>query len=264
MDQQIIQSFWLGLIQGLTEFLPVSSSGHLLLAQKLFGITTGGSITLEVLLHVGTLVAVIACFWRRIVDMIMHPIKSELPLLVLATVPAVGAALLFNFEDAFTGEFLGYSFLITTLIFWLADLVAGVSFETKKLRWYNALVMGLMQAVAIMPGISRSGATISGGIATGLSRKRAADFAFLMSIPAILGSIALDAKNIFSENALAAAGGGMPLLVGMVTSAVFGFIAIKGMLKIVRRVRLPWFGLYTGLLGVLVLLDQYVFHMYFK
>ena len=262
MDQQIINSFWLGLVQGLTEFLPISSTGHLLLVKKLFGIVND-SMTFDVLLHVGTLFAVFACFWKRIIHMILHPIKSELWLLVVATIPAIAPALLFDFEETFTGEYLGYSFLITTLIFWLSDLVAGVSFETKKVKWYNAVVMGIMQAVATIPGISRSGSTIAGGIATGLSRKRAADFAFLMSIPAILGAIVLDAKNIFSTNALDIAGGPMPLLVGMITAGVFGFFSIKLMLRLVRRIRLPWFGLYTGLLGVLVLLDQYIFHLYF-
>ena len=262
MDQQIINSFWLGLVQGLTEFLPISSTGHLVLLRKFFDIAND-SMTLDVLLHVGTLFAVFACFWKRIIEMILHPIKGEAWLLVIATIPAIAPALLLDLEEAFTGEYLGFSFLITTLIFWLADLVSGVSFETKKVRWYNALVMGIMQAIATIPGISRSGSTIAGGIATGLSRKRSADFAFLMAIPAILGAIALDAKNIFSANAFDVAGGPMPLLVGMVTAGVFGFFSIKFMLKLIRRVRLPWFGLYTGVLGVLILLDQYIFHYYF-
>ena len=263
MDQQIINCFWLGLVQGMTEFLPISSSGHLVLLQKFFGIANN-SMTLEVLLHVGSLIAVFACFWRRIINMILHPIKSELPLLVLATIPLVPAALLFGdyFGEAFSGEYLGFAFLITTLIFWLSDLVSGVAFETKQVRWYNALVMGLMQVIALVPGISRSGSTIAGGISTGLSRKRAADFAFLMSIPAILGSLVFDAKNII-DSGFDVAGGPMPLLVGMTASALFGFFSIKVMLKLIRRVRLPWFGLYTGVLGVLILLDQYFFHLYF-
>ncbi|MEG0145219.1 MAG: undecaprenyl-diphosphate phosphatase, partial [Clostridia bacterium] len=128
----------------------------------------------------------------------------------------------------------------------------------------NAAVMGVMQAVAIMPGISRSGATISGGVATGLSRKRAADFAFLMSIPAILGSMVLHAKDLFAGEGLITAGGSwIPIAVGVATAAVSGFLAIKLMLAILRRVRLTWFGLYTGVLGVLILLDQYMFHYIF-
>lgn len=262
----IMQAFWLGLVQGLAEFLPISSSGHLLLLQRIFGISND-SVTLEVLLHMGTLLAVIVVYWRRLLNMILHPLQSELWLLVVATLPAVAAALLFDFSDAFAGEFLGFSFLITTLILWLSDLVAGVSFETKKVKWYNALVMGIMQAIAILPGVSRSGSTIAGGVSTGLSRKRAADFAFLMSVPAILGSLVLEIVSALKgEGGLAtslASGDALALAVGVITSAVFGFIAIKTMLKIVRRVRLTWFGLYTGVLGVLILVDQYLTHIYF-
>lgn len=265
---ELMQVFWLGLVQGLTEFLPISSSGHLVLLQKLFGISNN-SIALEVLLHVGTLLAVIFVYWKRILNMILHPnfrhpLKSELCLLIIATIPATIAAFMLDFSDAFSGEFLGFSFLITTLILWLADLVSGMSFETKEVKWYNAVVMGIMQAVAILPGVSRSGSTISGGIATGLSRKRAADFGFLMAIPAILGSIILEATDIFNGTAASIAGGPMALLLGVVVSSVSGFAAIKFMLKIVRRIRLPWFGLYTGILGVLILLDQYVFHYVFR
>lgn len=256
----IMQSLWLGLVQGLTEFLPVSSSGHLLLLKRLFGIATN-DITFEVLLHGGTLLAVIAVYWRRIWNMLCHPLRSELPLLVAATVPAVIAALLLDFDTAFEGEYLGFSFLITTLILWLADLVGGLAPKRKAVGWSNAVVMGVMQAVAIMPGISRSGSTISGGVATGLSRKRAADFAFLMSIPAILGSIVREligggVGQLASESLV-------PVLVGVGVAAVSSFLAIKVMLAIVRRVRLTWFGLYTGVLGVLILLDQYLFHYVF-
>ena len=261
----IMQAFWLGLVQGLGEFLPISSTGHLDLLQKIFGFSVGNYMTLDILLHLGTLAAVVFVYWKRLLNMLLHPVKSELWLLVVATIPAVLVALLFDIE--FSPEALGFEFLITTLILWLADLVGGVSFETKEVKWYNALVMGVMQALAILPGVSRSGATISGGVATGLSRKRSADFAFLMSVPAILGAIVLELfKNneaIFSGALVAEMGGWQPLLVGILTSAVFGFLAIKFMLSIVRRVRLTWFGVYTALLGIAILLDQYVFRKFF-
>ncbi len=265
----IMQAFWLGLVQGLGEFLPISSTGHLDLLQKIFGFANPADyMTLDILLHVGTLFAVVVVYWKRLWELILglaHPIKSGLWLLVIATIPAVIVALVF--DPVFTTESLGFEFMITTLILWLADLVGGVSFQTKEVKWYNAVVMGVMQAVAILPGISRSGATISGGVATGLSRKRSTDFAFLMSVPAILGAVVFDMmKNggaIFSGAKVAEMGGWLPLLVGIITSAVFGFLAIKFMLSIVRRVRLTWFGVYTGLLGILILLDQYVFHKFF-
>lgn len=262
----MMQSLWLGLVQGLTEFLPVSSSGHLVLLQKLFGITTSGAQfeAFSVLLHAGTLLAVLVVYWRRIWNMICHPIRSELLLIIVATLPTVAAALLFDFDEAFEGEYLGFSFLMTTLILWLADLVGGLAPKRKQAGWGNAITMGVLQAVAIMPGISRSGATISGGVATGLSRKRAADFAFLMSIPAILGSIVLSFMNgnfalipqLFADSLT-------PVLVGAGAALVAGLLAILLMLAILRRVRLTWFGLYTGVLGVLILLDQYLFHYIF-
>jgi undecaprenyl-diphosphatase len=266
----IVQAFWLGLVQGLGEFLPISSTGHLDLLQKIFGFTSlDNYMTLDILLHVGTLAAVVVVYWKRlwnmIVDLFKNPLKSEIWLLIVATIPAVVVALVFDIN--FTTESLGFEFLITTLIIWLADLVSGVSFETKEVKWYNALAMGVMQAVAILPGVSRSGATISGGIATGLSRKRSADFAFLMSVPAVLGAIVLDlwkhSDKVMDGTMVAQMGGWMPLLVGVITSAVFGFLAIKFMLSIVRRVRLTWFGVYTGILGILILLDQYIFHYFF-
>ena len=261
----IMQAFWLGLVQGLGEFLPISSTGHLDLLQKIFGFSVGNYMTLDILLHLGTLAAVVFVYWKRLLNMLLHPVKSELWLLVVATIPAVLVALLFDIE--FSPEALGFEFLITTLILWLADLVGGVSFETKEVKWYNALVMGVMQALAILPGVSRSGATISGGVATGLSRKRSADFAFLMSVPAVLGAIVFDlwkhSDQVFDGTMIQQMGGWIPLVVGVITSAAFGFLAIKFMLSIVRRVRLTWFGVYTALLGIAILLDQYVFRKFF-
>ena len=264
----IMQASILGLVQGLTEFLPVSSSGHLMLLEKLFGISMGNSQMFDVLLHGGTLIAVIVVYWRRIWNMICHPIRSELLMLIAATVPIVAVTVLFRdfFEGAFPGAYLGFAFLMTTLILWLADLVGGLAIKRTRVDWPTTAVMGIMQAVAILPGISRSGAVISGGVACGLSRKRAADFAFLMSLPAILGAMVWEGIKIFMDGGLDPAFiemGWTTALIGVGVAMVSGFFAIKFMLGIVRRVRLTWFGLYTGLLGVLILMDQYLFHFVF-
>ena len=121
--------------------------------------------------------------------------------------------------------------------------------------------MGIMQAVAIMPGLSRSGSTITGGVVSGLSRKKAADFAFLMSIPAILGSIVLDFMNlIFGEASYTLEL--MPTVVGVVAAAVFGLIAIKGFLALIRKISMNVFGIYTFALGTFLLLNKYVFHWF--
>ena len=261
----ILQAFILGAVQGLTEFLPISSSGHLLVIEKLMGISSesGSLLTLNILLHFGTLVAVFAVYWKRIWNMIRHPFKSELKWLIVATIPAVVAALVVDFDAAFEGKFIIWSFYLTSVV-----LVAGTAINKhrrrnhslhKSVRWYDAVAMGVMQAVAILPGLSRSGSTISGGMASGLSRKRAADFAFLMSIPAILGSAVMDLKDVVFDGA----GGRIDLLptaVGVLAAAVFGLIAIKGFLALIRKVSLNAFAVYTFLLGSALLLNKYVFH----
>ena len=261
----ILQAFILGAVQGLTEFLPISSSGHLLVIEKLMGISpeSGSLLTLNILLHFGTLVAVFAVYWKRIWNMICHPIQSELKWLIVATIPAVVAALVVDFDAAFEGKFIIWSFYLTSVV-----LVAGTVMNKwrrrnhslhKRIRWTDAVAMGVMQAVAILPGLSRSGSTISGGVASGLSRKRAADFAFLMSIPAILGSAVLDLKDVLFDG-MCSSINLLPTLVGVLAAAVFGLIAIKGFLALIRKVSMNVFAVYTFLLGTALLLNKYVFH----
>jgi len=123
--------------------------------------------------------------------------------------------------------------------------------------------MGVMQAVAILPGLSRSGSTIAGGMASGLSRKRAADFSFMMSAPAILGSAVLELKKILDGEAmLAAEASAMSVIIAVVVAGVSGYLAIRFMLRIIRRISLNWFALYTAILGFVVLADKYIFHWF--
>lgn len=284
----ILQSLILGAVQGLAEFLPISSSGHLVLLQKILGMETG-SITLEVLMHLGTLAAVIVVYWRELWNMVCHPIRSDLKWLVVATIPAVLVRLLYTdlfvkllggtpleatfasirdglggfIDTAFAGGFLGWAFLLTSVFLlageWLANRLEK---RHKHLKGRDAVVMGLMQAVAVLPGISRSGSTIAGGRASGLSGKKTADFAFMMSIPAILGAVVMDGKDILTGE-IAESISALPLLVGVVTAGVFGFIAIRFMLRVIRKVGMKYFAAYTGALGVLVLIDQYLTHIFF-
>ena len=266
-SMSIIEALILGAVQGLTEFLPISSSGHLLLLEKIMGISTESDhlLLLNILLHFGTLAAVFMVYWKRIWNMIRHPFKSELKWLIVATIPAVAAALFVNFDSAFEGKFIIWSFYLTTIV-----LFAGTAINKhrrrnrsvhKHLRWYDAVIMGIMQAVAILPGLSRSGSTIAGGVGSGLSRKRAADFAFLMSIPAILGSAVLELKDVIF-------GGGsytlelLPTIAGVVAAAVFGLIAIKGFLVLIRKISMNVFGIYTFALGTFLLLNKYVFQWF--
>ena len=265
----VIQSAFLGLIQGLGEFLPVSSSGHLLLSRIFLGIQTDTPAMkmLDILLHVGTLIPVIIIFFRDWIDMILHPVRNKtLLLLVIASLPTLAVYLvakkLFPAVNGFAvfdnGWFLGSSFLITALFLLLCDWLSARSGRRPgggRVGIFQAVVMGLFQGIGMIPGISRSGSTILGGVSTGLNKPTAAKFSFMMSAPAILGSLLMEGKDAlelgyFSEIAL------VPSLVGIVVAAVVGFFAIRFMLRIISRIPLSWFALYLAVIGLLYLALQ--------
>ncbi len=242
------QAVVLGVVQGLTEFLPVSSSGHLLLLGRFMGVSSPG-MTAEVALHLGTLVAVLAVYRKDVMQLIRHPFRSDLPLLALATVPAVLAALLFSdaIDSLFGGRYLYVGFLLTSAVLLLSGRLAKGARTAVTAK--DALCMGIAQALAILPGLSRSGSTIAAGLSCGLTREKAARFSFLMSVPAICGSLVLAL--------LQAAGGGgpaipvLPLLLGAACACAAGLIAIRFMLAVLMRRGLAPFALYTLALAVL-------------
>ena len=265
----VIQSAFLGLIQGLGEFLPVSSSGHLLLSRIFLGIQTDTPAMkmLDILLHLGTLIPVIIIFFKDWLDMILHPVRNKtLLLLVIASLPTLAVYLaakkLFPAVNGFAvfdnGWFLGSSFLITALFLLLCDWLSARSVRRSgggRVGIFQAVVMGLFQGIGMIPGISRSGSTILGGVSTGLNKPTAAKFSFMMSAPAILGSLLMEGKDAlelgyFSEIAL------IPSLVGVAVAAVVGFFAIRFMLRIISRIPLSWFALYLAVIGLVYLLLQ--------
>ena len=250
----------MGIVQGLCEFLPVSSSGHLVLAQNLLGIEEAG-LLLDTFLHLGTLAAVFVVYYKDIWAMLKKPVSKPVGCLIIATIPAVIAALLLGdfFDDIFAGRFLGISFLITSGILFFSSRFRG---KRSDVTYRDAAMMGLWQGVAILPGISRSGATISGGLMQGLDRESAAKFSFLMSIPAILGSVVYQAKDILTGAELGAIGTG-PMIAGVVAAALSGYAAIRFMLKILQRASLKSFAWYTMALGALVLCDQLFVNAFF-
>ena len=247
----------LGVVQGLCEFLPVSSSGHLVLLQNLFGLSEGAlaesALLFNVLLHVGTLVAVFVVFWRDIVDILKHPLGKKMRYLILATIPAVLGALFLNdlIDESFSGAYLGFCFLLTAVLLTVAELLSRRQKKKKDVGAGSALAMGIMQVVGIFPGVSRSGSTISGGLFCGVNRSKVARFSFLMSIPAILGSLILEGKDLFTTGVAGVSWG--IVILGMVVSAVTGFFAIRFMLRIIASKKLYGFALYTLLLGIAVL-----------
>lgn len=261
------QSIVLGILQGLAEFLPISSSGHLVLFQNIFGIE-GGEIIFDTLLHAGTLIAVCIVLWKDIVAILRRPIQKVTLMLIIATIPAVLAALFLEdfITEAFSGAYLGWGFLLTAAVLASLSLVKNKSEEDSSLNTINtkqAGIMGIFQAVAILPGISRSGATISGGLFSGVTREKAARFSFLMSIPAILGSLVFNIKDIIELDGAAAGFSLGTAAVGMAAAAIAGVVALKWMFSIIKKGKLWAFSIYVGLLGILIVLDQYIFHVVF-
>ena len=280
----IWEALILGIVQGLTEFLPVSSSGHLVLLQKIFGITAP-VIIFDTAVHAGTLVAVIVVLRQDIWNILRRIIQPLTLYVIVATIPAVIAALLFKdrIEEAFfSGAFLGFAFLSTSLMLIISEkLKQGFEkpggFPSKldrpftaktqnEMNWLDALVIGILQAIAIIPGISRSGATISGALSRRLDRDFAARFSFLLSIPAILGALVLQIKDLAGAANQETAMGGiglLPILIGVFSASITGFLSIRLTLKIVKERSLWGFALYTGILGILVLIDKFGTHFFF-
>lgn len=259
------QAIILGIVQGLGEFLPISSSGHLVLFQNIFGLT-GSHLLFDTLLHAGTLIAVFIALRQDIGPLFKKPFQKTTLLLIIATVPAVIATLAFGdfIETAFGGAYLGWGFLLTAAILLIAGRIkpAEQSEALNDMKYPQSVIMGIMQAVAILPGVSRSGSTICGGLAARANRDAVTRFSFLMSIPAILGSLVYQTKDILD---LGRTGGdsGICILLGIVFAAVSGYIALRWMLRIVRTGKLWVFSFYVGLLGLLVLMDRFLLHIIF-
>ena len=252
----------LGIVQGLCEFLPVSSSGHLVLLHNLFGIEEG-ALFFSIMLHLGTLLAVFAVYYKEIWAMLRHPLQKKVGMLLLALVPTVVFTLLFRdfFEDSYTGRYLGLGFLVTAGILFLAERMRTGKKTAQTMGAIDAICIGFMQSVAILPGVSRSGSTIAGGLFCGLDRKEAADFSFLLSIPSILGSVVLEVPDMIAGG-IGDVNWGF-VLVGIAAAAVSGYFAIRLMLRVVTGKKLAPFAIYVSVLGLLVLLDQFITNMFF-
>ena len=261
---EIWQAVILGFIQGLTEFLPVSSSGHIALFQGIFRINDDDiALFFSIVLHLGTLVAVCSVFWREILELFKKPFK-KLGLLVLATVPAGVVGILYEifdidviFRGQFMGIFLAVFFLFTACLLFTTERVAKSRTSAElPLCIKTAVPMGAAQALAVLPGISRSGSTICAGTLVGCNREDVAKFSFIMSIPVILGSFAVELfKGLYSGELQASfeVGGatlGWSIALGFIISALSGLFAIKVMLKVIKKANYKWFSLYLVLLAI--------------
>lgn len=260
------QAIVLGLTQGLTEFLPVSSSGHLTFLQRIIpGISIGGAeLFFNIILHLGTLVAVCIIFWRDIIALFKKPFKTLL-YLVVATIPAAVAGLLLDdvieehlMGGKYVGVVLAVFFTVTAAVLFATEMFAKRRKNELPLCWRTTLPMGFAQAVAILPGISRSGSTIAAGTFAGGNVDDVSKFSFLMSIPVILGSfvVSLIKGLIDTETGLAysfeVAGPqfGWCIAIGLIVSALSGLFAIKVMLAAIKKANYKWFSLYLVLLAI--------------
>lgn len=256
-----VQALILGMVQGLTEFLPVSSSAHLVLVPDLMGWDLP-STSFDLVLHLGTLVSVVVYFWRDLVEIIRafarpdeagRPLRRLGALLIIGTVPAavIGGLFQSKFEEIFNQPTeVAVFLLITGVLLVAAEAAARKRRHIKDLKTVDAALIGLAQAVAIAPGISRSGATISAGLFLGFTREAAARFSFLLSIPIIAGATFVKLRHGMGD----APEGQLALLFGFIAAALAGFAAIKFLLGYVRRHNLRIFALYCWVVGIGVLL----------
>ena len=259
----IFEGAFLGLLQGLAEFLPISSSGHLNLMQALFGVEMEHQLLFNILLHVATLAAVGIFFWKDWIDMILHPIKNRtLALLFIASMPALAAKLLFGNQLDYVethNDFLGICFLLTGLLLLLTQVLsrknAKKHAEKNRVGVKEALAMGCLQAVGMLPGISRSGSTIFGGVAARLNRETAAKFSFMMSAPAIVAGMLSEGIDAIQSGV--SFGSDLPaIIVGMIVAFISGYLAIRFFMKLISRVSLNGFALYVTILGIITIILQ--------
>lgn len=250
----------LGILQGIAEFLPISSSGHLVIAGELLqGLGHSpanlASIELNVALHVGTLLSIVFVYRRHFRDVLRQP--RLMWSIIVATLPLIPMGLFLKHEiDRLfeTPLVAGCMLCVTAALMAAARRVERGARTLEDVRPRDALLIGLFQAAAVLPGLSRSGSTIFGGLLSGVRRDAAADFSFYVAVPAIAGAAVLHAKDLWEQGAGDVAPG--PLLAGAVTAFVVGVCALKALLRLVTRQKLHWFAWYCGIVGVATIVWQ--------
>jgi len=256
-----MMSFWqtlfLATIQGITEFLPISSSGHLAIFQNLFHLKS--VIIFDIFVHVGTLISILFFFRKELINIIKGLLKKDKDnwhlfwLLVVGTIPAVIVGLFLNkwIELIFSSmRLIGVSFLITSFFLLLTIFLKEKKLSFKKINWLDGLIVGLFQALAILPGVSRSGSTMVGSLARGFKRELAFEFSFFLAIPAILGALILQIPDLSSGEFHLA----VPSILGMIIAAIVGYFSLKILKKILLNSRLWFFSFYCFFLGLILII----------
>ena len=265
-----LQALVLGIVQGLTEFLPISSSGHLVLVRSLFGLDLEGTLAFDLLLHVGTLVSVILVFWKDLAGMFLeffrmlkdlmrgdpkfnqNANRKMIALLFIAMIPMIPALFIKDKIEQLPTWAVGVALLFTGLLLYITDVMPSGKKRAMEMKYKNALFVGVVQFFAVIPGLSRSGSTIFGGVFSGLDKKFAVKFSFLLSIAAILGGVASAANEILKAEAVVSVGIGA-MICAMFVAAVVGILAIKFLVALLSKGKYKYFSYYCWAVGVLTI-----------
>lgn len=257
-----LQALILGIVQGLTEYLPVSSSGHLAIGQALFGLDSGEqNLAFTVLLHVATVLSTLVVLWKEIVwivsDILKWKFNEGTRYALCIAFSMIPVAVVGLFAKDWVEEVFGSGLLVVGICLLVTALLLLFSYlahprQRENITPLHAFIIGLAQAVAVLPGLSRSGSTIATGLLLGNKKETMAQFSFLMVIPPILGEALLDVKDMAEVGIATSLGGISPLAaaIGFVAAFVTGCLACKWMINIVKKGKLIWFALYCALLGI--------------
>lgn len=261
----VLDAVILGIIQGLTEFLPVSSSGHLELGKAILGdqMVAEESLLFTVVLHFATALSTLVVFrkdvWEILYGLFQFKWNTEMQFslkIIISMVPAVIIGLLFEeqLESLFGGSiaFVGAMLIVTAILLWFADKAKNTG---KKVTFKDAFIIGVSQAIAMLPGISRSGATISTSVLLGNDKGKAARFSFLMVVPLIFGKIA---KDIFSGDLSTETANLSTLGIGFVAAFIAGIAACTWMIQLVRNSKLKWFAVYCFIVGIIAIIVSFI------
>ena len=260
-----LEAIILGIVQGIAEFLPISSSGHLIVLQRVFGMEEP-ALTFDIVVHVGSLLAIVIVFWRDIWALIKNPFQKMTGLLIVGTIPVVVAGFFLRnaIENYFrTGIWLAAAFTVTGFILLLADKFKKLPKEEKDITYMDALIVGFFQALALPPGITRSGTTIMGGLSRGINREAAAKFSFMLAIIAIAGAGTLELIQVLRGEVPSGNVGFTQMAIGFIASFVVGYFSIRLLLKLIKACKLKYFSYYVWVLAALILLDTWIINRFF-
>lgn len=273
----IFEALIMGLVQGLTEFLPVSSSGHLVIFGEILGLQIDDGNAFAVLLHLATFISVCIVYYKDVIELIKEfflmiadicrgrfdfkrPYRRMLIMLIIATVPAVVVGVIFKMFDidAILSNLLmvGFMLLITAVLMFIVDRFNKNTFDASNAKYSSAFAVGLAQACALMPGLSRSGSTITAARALGYKKEFAIKFSFLMSLPAILGAAVLEGAGLIGSGGFSVEI--VPLAVGFIAAAVSGVLAIKFLINLLNKNKFYVFSVYCALAGAVSIVFGFI------